>query len=128
MQAPKPVLAILDDEPEMRKALRRLLTGVGYAVNEYACRNDFIAALPLQPPDCLLLDLHMLEGSGFDVLEDLQNRRSHVPVIIITAHDAPGTEERIRALGACAFLKKPVDQDTLFSAIENARKQTRNNR
>jgi len=117
MQTPKPVLAVLDDEPEMRKALRRLLTGCGYAVVEYACRNDFLAALPLNPPDCLLLDLHMAEGSGFDVLEDLRLRQSHLPVIIITAHDAPGTEERVRALGACAYLKKPVDRDALLSAI-----------
>jgi len=120
MQTPKPVLAVLDDEPEMRKALRRLLTGCGYSVVEYACRNDFLATLPLNPPDCLLLDLHMAEGSGFDVLEDLQVQQVGVPVIVITAHDSPGTEERVRALGACAYLKKPVDRNVLLATITDA--------
>ena len=120
MQSPKPVLAVLDDEPEMRKALRRLLTGCGYSVVEFGCRNEFLEALALQPPDCLLLDLHMVEGSGFDVLEDLQVRQAHVPVIVITAHDAPGTAERVRALEACAYLKKPVDRNVLLAAITDA--------
>ena len=41
----------------------------------------------------------------------------HVPVIVITAHDEPGTAERVRSPGAAAYLKKPVDQDTLVAAI-----------
>ena len=112
-----PVVAVLDDEPEMRKALRRLLTGRGFRVEEYAHGNDLLAALDSQPPDCLLLDLHMPEVSGFDVLENFQSRHIRTPVIVITAHDEPGTETRVRSLGACAYLKKPVDRDALLSAI-----------
>ena len=44
----------------------------------------------------------------------------HVPVIVITAHDEPGTAERVGSLGAAAYLKKPVDRDTLLAAIEAA--------
>ncbi len=64
-----------------------------------------------------LLNLHMAEVSGFDVLEAFRSRHIHVPVIVITAHDEPGTAERVRSLGAAAYLKKPVDQDTLVAAI-----------
>ena len=120
MLTPLPVLAVLDDEPEMRKALRRLLNGRGFRVEEYASGNDFFAALDSHPPDCLLLDLHMPEVSGFDVLEAFHSRQIHVPVIVITAHDEPGTADRVRSLGGCAYLKKPVDRDALFSAIEAA--------
>ena len=120
MPTPKPVLAVLDDEPEMRKALRRLLTGHGFCVEEYARGNDLLAALGERPLDCLLLDLHMEEVSGFDVLEAFRSRHIRVPVIVITAHDEPGTAERVRSLGACAYLKKPVDRDALFSAIAAA--------
>lgn len=119
MAAPKPVVAVLDDEPEMRKALRRLLTGCGFGVEEFAHGKDFLSALGSRPLDCLLLDLHMAEVSGFDVLESLRSRPVRVPVIIITAHDEPGTEQRVRSLGARAYLKKPVDRDTLLAAIQS---------
>ena len=120
MQTTKPVVAVLDDEPEMLKALRRLLTGHGHCVEEFSSGRDFLSAVGTRPMDCLLLDLHMDYVSGFDVLENLQSRRIHLPVIVITAHDEPGTVERVRALGACDFLKKPVDRDALLAAIQGA--------
>jgi DNA-binding response OmpR family regulator len=115
-----PVVAVLDDEPEMRKALRRLLTCRGFHVEEYEHGEDLLAALDTHPLEYLLLDLHMPGINGFDVLEAFRSRQSSVPVIVITAHDEPGTAERVRALGASAYLKKPVDRDTLFAAIRAA--------
>jgi FixJ family two-component response regulator len=120
MPTPKPVVALLDDEPELRKALRRLLTGRGFQVEEYERGSDFLAAIGRRQLDCLLLDLHMAEVSGFDVLEAFQSRHIHTPVIVITAHDEPGTEERVRSLGARGYLKKPVDREALLSAINAA--------
>jgi FixJ family two-component response regulator len=115
-----PVVAVLDDEPEMRKALRRLLTARGFQVEEYACGEDLLAALAVHPLDYLLLDLHMPGINGFDVLETLHARQIPVPVIVITAHDEPGTEDRVRSLGASNYLKKPVDRDALLAAIAAA--------
>ncbi len=114
------VIAVLDDEPEMRKALRRLLTSCGFRVEEYACGEELLAVVSSHPPDYLLLDLHMPGVSGFDVLEAILTRRIPLPVIVITAHDEPGTAEHVRSLGAAAYLKKPVDKATLFAAIETA--------
>jgi len=120
MPTAEPVVAILDDEPEMRKALRRLLTCRGFGVEEYACGEDLLAALSSHPLDYLLLDLHMPGINGFDVLEAVRSRQIPVPVIVITAHDEPGTAERVRGLGAAAYLKKPVDREALLSAIAAA--------
>ena len=120
MPTPKPVIAVLDDEPELRKALRRLLTSRGFCVEEYANGTDLIAAIGSRPTDCILLDLHMPEVSGFDVLETFQSSHNHTPVIVITAHDEAGTAERVRSLGAQGYLKKPVDRDALLSAINAA--------
>jgi DNA-binding response OmpR family regulator len=120
MPTAEPVVAILDDEPEMRKALRRLLTCRGFGVEEYERGEDLLAALSSHPLDYLLLDLHMPGINGFDVLQAVRSRQIPVPVIVITAHDEPGTAERVRGLGAAAYLKKPVDRDALLSAIAAA--------
>ncbi|MGH7177659.1 MAG: response regulator [Tepidisphaeraceae bacterium] len=65
-------------------------------------------------------DLHMPGVSGPDVLKAFESRHILTPVVIITAHDEPGTEERVRSLGAVAYLTKPVDEAVLLSAIESA--------
>ncbi len=115
-----PTIGVLDDEPEMRKALHRLLTCRGYQVEEYERGEDLLDTLGSHRLDCLLLDLQLEGINGFEVLEAFLARQIHVPVIVITAHDEPGTAERVRSLGAVAYLKKPVDRDTLFSAISAA--------
>jgi CheY-like chemotaxis protein len=120
-----PVLAVLDDEAEFRKALRRLLTGRGYSVEEYAFGRELLDVVASRPIDCLLLDLHMTEVSGFDVLEILRARDIHLPVIVITAHDEPGSMQRVLALGARAYLKKPVDRDLLFTTIQEVLAQAK---
>ncbi len=114
------MIAVLDDEPELRKALRRLLVSQGFRVVEYESGEALLAALDSQPLGCLLLDLHMPRVNGFDVLKDFQSRHRALPVVVLTAHDEPGTADRARALGACSYLKKPVDKLTLFSAIQAA--------
>jgi FixJ family two-component response regulator len=125
MPTPQQVIAILDDEPEMRKALRRLLGCRGFRVEEYERAEDLLATLDSDPPDYLLLDLHMPGLNGFDVLEACHSRQIPVPIIVITAHDEPGTAERAQALGASAYLKKPVDRDALLAAIQTATSPTK---
>jgi DNA-binding response OmpR family regulator len=115
------VVAVLDDEPEMRKALRRLLACRGFRVLEYERGEDLLRALESQRLDFVLLDLHMPGTNGFDVLAACQAGQIEVPTIVVTAHDEPGTQERVRALGAAAYLKKPVDRDVLLAAMEAAR-------
>ncbi len=114
------MIGVLDDEPEMRKALHRLLTCRGYQVEEYERGEDLLDTLGSHRLDCLLLDLQLEGINGFEVLEAFLAREIHLPVIVITAHDEPGTAERVRDLGAVAYLKKPVDRDTLLSAISAA--------
>jgi len=120
MTEEQPVAAVVDDDPEMRKAIRRLLATRGMRVEEYERGDDFLAALGSRPLHCVLLDLHMPGFDGFEVLEALVIRLIRVPVIVITAHDEPGAAERVRALGACAYLKKPVEHDVLFASIAEA--------
>ena len=105
----------------MLKAIRRLLGSRGFRVDTYERGAELLTALEGSPrPDCLVLDLHMPEVSGFDVLEAMRTRQIPVPVIVITGHDEPGMEERSRMLGAIGYLKKPVDREDLLSAIAAA--------
>lgn len=114
------VVAVLDDEPEMRKALRRVLASRGFRVEEYQRGEDLLSAVGSHPPDCLLLDLRMPGLDGLDVLEALRSRHIRVPVVVVTALDEPDTEGQALQLGASACLKKPVDRAVLLSAIAEA--------
>ena len=104
----------------MRKALRRLLGANGYRVEDYTGGDEFLAALPAHPADCVVLDLHMPGMSGFEVLAALGAAHITTPVVIVTANHEPATAEQTRALGAAAFLTKPVEKAALLHAIESA--------
>ena len=114
------VIAVLDDEPQLRKALRRLLVVHGFAVVTFERGADVLSALAAHPMDCLLLDLRMPEMSGYEVMEGLIARGVSTPVIVLTAHGEADTDERVRTMGAVAYLTKPVDEAALLSAIAAA--------
>lgn len=113
-----PVIAILDDESKMRSALGRLLRTHDFIVLPFATGEEFMIAAQAEHLDCLLLDLHMPQMSGFDVLASLSALQIELPVIVITGHDEIGNAERIFDLGAKNYLLKPVDESTLLTAIE----------
>ena len=101
----------------MRRALRRLLRANGCEAVSFADGESFLAAHAEYPFDCLLLDLHMPGLNGFAVLRALAGLALRPAVIVLTGHDDPGNEERVSALGATAYLLKPVDESPLMAAI-----------
>jgi CheY-like chemotaxis protein len=108
---------VLDDEPALRKALGRLLRVHGYQVAPFANGESFLAALPGQRFDCVLMDLHLPGLDGFSVLLAMQALPAAVPVIVLTGYDRPGNATRVAELGASAYLTKPVDEALLLEAI-----------
>ena len=120
MKARRLQVAVVDDEAHVRKALDRLMRGAGYEVQTWNSGSDFLGALHELHVDCVILDLHMPGMSGFDVLASLNTATPHLPAIVITGHDTPGTEGRARAAGASAYLRKPVDAMELIEAIKSA--------
>ena len=115
-----PVIAVLDDEPQLRKALERLLAVNGFCVVPFERGEDGIAAHSHQTIDCLLLDLHMPGVNGFDILESFAARGIRTPVIVLTGHGEEDTASRVLALGASAYLTKPVDESALLAALTSA--------
>lgn len=112
------LVAVIDDEVEMRTALARLLRGHGFRVALFASGADFFSSAEINQLDCVVLDLNMPGMSGFEILRELKSREPRLPVAILTAHDQPGNRSRACAGGASDYLLKPVDQSALFAAIE----------
>ena len=110
-----PVVAVVDDEPPVRRALQRLLRASGFDVRLFASGADFMAHL--DGIDCVILDLHLPGMSGFDVQKALATSASPIPVVVLTGNDTPANRSRSLANGARAFLCKPVDDKVLLDAL-----------
>jgi FixJ family two-component response regulator len=114
------LIAVVDDEESVRKALGRLMRAAGFDVVTFSSGADFLHSLAQRAPQCVVLDLRMPQGNGFDVQDALRRGGQKVPVVIITGDDTPESRERALAQGAKAFLRKPVDDATLLDAIQTA--------
>src|SRR4051812_37172199 len=108
------MIAIVDDEESVRRALGRLLVSGGLDVDLFCAGSSFLEALNSRRPDCVVLDLHMPGMSGFDVQAQLTKSGQQIPIIAITGHDTPETKSRILAAGAVAYLRKPVQGTALL--------------
>jgi FixJ family two-component response regulator len=117
MTKPSPVIAVVDDEESVCRALTRLLRSAGMEATTFSSGAQFIESLKTHRPHCVVLDLHMPEMSGFDVQARLLESGVRVPVIIMTGHDSPETRDRALSMGPAAYLRKPVDGEVLLDAI-----------
>ena len=115
-----PLVAVVDDEEPVCKALMRLMRSAGLSVETFGSGAEFLQSLETRLPDCVVLDLHMPDMNGFSVQAHLARKYAALPVIIITGHDLPTTRDRAMAGGASAFLRKPVHERTLLDAISAA--------
>ena len=120
MDQTRPLIAVLDDEPKFCKALARLLQSHGFSVVTFTSGKVFLDACATRPPDCVVLDLHMPDMNGFDVQERIARLDSPMPVIIMTGHDTEETRGRAMAGKPMAYLRKPINEETLLDAIELA--------
>jgi putative two-component system response regulator len=116
-------LLIIDDEEQNTRLLEKILEKAGYP-NVTSTTNP-AGARALQArlkADLILLDVHMPEKDGFQVLEEILGNKiggDHVPVIMITADDSPETKRRALALGAKDFVGKPFDSAEVLLRIRN---------
>lgn len=117
MVARTPLVAVVDDEEDVRHALQRLLRAAGFEVLVYASGSEFLRHAPESAPDCVVLDLHMPVQNGFDVQIELSRRRLAIPVVAITGNDTVEGRRRALANGADAYLCKPMDDEALIGAI-----------
>ncbi len=114
------LIAVVDDEESVRRALARMLRARGFDVETFSSGQLFLESLATGRPDCLVLDVQMPGLSGRDVQRRLAVSQPELPTIVITAHDRPAVREQALADGAIAYLSKPLRADALISLIESA--------
>jgi two-component system, OmpR family, KDP operon response regulator KdpE len=115
----KSKILVVDDDPDLVRAMRLRLRANNYEVTTATDGYTAIAAAQKERPALIILDLGLPVGDGFVVLERLQNidALSSVPVIVLSARDPQSNEERALKAGATAFFQKPADNDELMNAI-----------
>jgi FixJ family two-component response regulator len=120
MHQAAPVIAVIDDDASVRRALQRLLQSAGFTVETFAAAREFLETDSWARTACLVLDVHLPGMSGFQLREHLAASGAAIPIVFITAYDDVSTRERVNRAGAVGYLRKPFDQDTLIEAIRRA--------
>lgn len=118
---------IVDDDDEMIRAIRLMLQMLDYSVEAYRdARSAARRLLAGARPDVIVLDINMPEVSGIDMLEFLRMRRElkHLPVVMLSSETTDIQVDQAMALGADAFVFKPVTIDELEAALNKARQQS----
>jgi len=112
-----PTVFVVDDDEEVRNALKLLLESVGLPVICYASALDYLESFNEKLPGCLVVDIRMPGMSGLDMQEKLAERPIHPPVIIITGHgDVPMAVRAVQA-GAVDFIEKPFNDEELLDEL-----------
>jgi len=120
MRKAQPLIAVVDDDKSVGKALNRLLRSAGLSVETFISGSEFLKSLQNHTPDCVVLDLQMPQVDGFEVQSRLAQMGAPVPVVAMTGWDIPGTCEQAMEAGATAYLRKPIDDRALLDAIAAA--------
>jgi FixJ family two-component response regulator len=121
-----PLIAVVDDDVSVLKALTRLLRARAFNAVPYASAREFLATLPTATPDCLVLDLQMPGMTGLELLQQLQREGLRIPTIVITAHSDTDMLDRCVTAGANSCLRKPLQDTSLFAAIDAATRSATN--
>ena len=128
MSEPESIVFIVDDDPSVRSAIKRLIGSVGLQVELFASGQEFLTNKLPNVPSCLVLDIRLPGISGLAVQRQLAEANVRIPIIFVTAHsDVPMTVRALKA-GAVEFLTKPFSDQDLLDAIHLALERDRGRR
>jgi FixJ family two-component response regulator len=118
--AAKPMVFVIDDDPSVRKGLKRLLGSSDYENEGFQSAADFLSREPHPGPSCLLVDVQMPGLNGLALQEALIQRRREEQLVFITGHgNIPMCAQAMKA-GAVDFLLKPFKPNELLKCVERA--------
>ncbi|AGA91198.1 response regulator [Thioflavicoccus mobilis 8321] len=119
---------IVDDDPDVRRALCWLFETLQVPVAAYDSAHAFLGDLAPDQAGCLVLDLRMPGMDGLTLLDELRARHAFLPVIMVTGYGTVPTATRAMRSGAVDFLEKPVDHQDLLERVRQALERDRQNR
>ena len=117
---PEATVFVVDDEPDIQRSVAWLLESVGLRVEAFGSADAFFAAYRPERAGCLLLDVRLRGGSGFDVLTRLGGGEAPLPVIMMTAYGDFDTAVRALKAGAADIFEKPFREQELLDRIGHA--------
>jgi len=112
-------ILVVDDEPQIVRALKVILRGAGYSTEQAESKEEALNAVSVHPPDAMVLDLVLPDGSGVDVCTEVRSWTS-LPIIVLSA--VGDEREKVRALdaGADDYITKPFGTDELLARLRAA--------
>jgi FixJ family two-component response regulator len=120
MEEPDTTVYLVDDDPELRKAMERLLESAGMQVASFASAQQFLASHDRHARGCLVLDLAMPGLNGLQLQRELEQRASALPIVFLTGRGDIAASVQAMKHGASDFLTKPIDDTELLAAIHEA--------
>jgi FixJ family two-component response regulator len=122
------IIAIVDDDASAREGLQSLIRSAGWRVETFVSAQEFLGRRGAETPSCLILDLQLPGLSGLDLQERMAEVGLAIPIVFLTGHgDIPASVQAMKA-GAVEFLTKPLDEQKLLQAIQEALERDRRTR
>jgi RNA polymerase sigma factor (sigma-70 family) len=118
--APPAIVYVVDDDHSLRKALERVISSVGLEVRSFPSPAAFLAHPRPDRPACLILDLRLPGASGLALQDQLVRAGADLQIVFLTAYADVATSVRAMKAGALDFLQKPVDDQRLIDAVQDA--------
>jgi FixJ family two-component response regulator len=112
------LIIVLDDDVSLLRALGRLLKAYGFVVQAFNSVHDFVDQAKLSEALCLVLDIHLKEGSAIKLRRSIAEQGISIPVIFMTADQSDALREEAYEAGCAAYLRKPFAATSLIQAIE----------
>jgi FixJ family two-component response regulator len=120
MEEPAPTVFVVDDDPDLLRAVERLLRSVGHVVATFGSPQEFLGRYDPNAAGCLVLDLELPELSGLELQQRLEQQASHLPIVFLSGRGDIAASVRAMKHGAADFLTKPVNDTDLLAAIDMA--------
>jgi FixJ family two-component response regulator len=118
------LVCVVDDDEAVRDSTQMLLGIYGFKARAYPGAREFLAEFDAVATGCLILDIHMPEMTGVELLALLRTRGIDVPAIIVSGRSDPVLGEALTRSGALAILNKPVNEGELMGYVEKALAQS----
>ena len=122
-----PEILLVDDHPSVRSGIKRAVEIAGMSCcGEAATRAEAFAQIAHKSPDAVVLDLHLPDGSGLDIVQWIRKHSQEMAIVILTMSDEESHLIAAMRAGASAFVKKSAPINDLVSALKSALAQPKN--